>query len=45
MKAEMLKQRCGVWRLEREIGQGAYGVVYLAVGSDGVRAAVKVCCR
>ena len=45
MKAEMLKQHCGVWRLEREIGQGAYGVVYLAVGSDGVRAAVKVCCR
>ena len=45
MKAEMLKQRCGVWRLEREIGQGAYGVVYLAVGSDGVRAAVKVCRR
>lgn len=43
MKAEMLKQQCGVWRLEREIGQGAYGVVYLAVGSDGVRAAVKVC--
>ena len=45
MKAEMLKQQCGVWRLEREIGQGAYGVVYLAVGSDGVRAAVKVCRR
>ena len=45
MKAEMLKQQCGVWRLELEIGQGAYGVVYLAVGSDGVRAAVKVCRR
>jgi len=40
-----LKQQCGDWRLEREIGQGAYGVVYLAVGSDGVRAAVKVCRR
>jgi len=41
----MLKQQCGDWRLEREIGQGAYGVVYLAVGLDGVRAAVKVCRR
>ena len=41
----MLQQQCGAWRLEREIGQGAYGVVYLAVGSDGVRAAVKVCRR
>ena len=41
----MLQQQCGAWRLEREIGQGAYGVVYLAVGSDGVRAAVKVCHR
>ena len=29
----------------REIGHGAYGVVYLAVGSDGKRAAVKVCRR
>ena len=36
---------CGAWRLEREIGQGAYGVVYLAVGPDGERAAVKVCRR
>ena len=45
MSEEMLKQQCGDWRLEREIGQGAYGVVYLAVGSDGVRAAVKVCRR
>ena len=41
----MVKQQCGDWRLEREIGQGAYGVVYLAVGSDGVRVAVKVCRR
>ena len=40
-----MRQQCGDWRLEREIGQGAYGVVYLAVGSDGVRAAVKVCRR
>jgi len=38
-------QQCGDWRLEREIGQGAYGVVYLAVGPDGDRAAVKVCRR
>lgn len=36
---------CGEWRLVREIGHGAYGVVYLAVGSDGKRAAVKVCRR
>ena len=41
----MLPQQCGDWRLEREIGHGAYGVVYLAIGSDGVRAAVKVCRR
>lgn len=38
-------QKCGEWRLEREIGQGAYGVVYLAIGSGGERAAVKVCRR
>ena len=36
---------CGQWRLVREIGHGAYGVVYLAVGTDGKRAAVKVCRR
>ena len=36
---------CGVWRLEREIGHGAYGVVYLAAGADDERAAVKVCRR
>ena len=36
---------CGSWRLEREIGHGAYGVVYLAVAPDGERAAVKVCRR
>ena len=44
MGKEMLQQ-CGDWRLEREIGQGAYGVVYLAVGPGGDRAAVKVCRR
>ena len=26
---------CGSWRLGREIGHGAYGVVYLAVGLNG----------
>jgi len=36
---------CGSWWLEREIGRGAYGVVYLAVAPDGERAAVKVCRR
>ena len=37
--------QCGQWCLVREIGHGAYGVVYLAVGTDGKRAAVKVCRR
>ena len=37
--------KCGKWQLEREIGQGAYGTVYLAVGPGGERAAVKVCRR
>ena len=45
MSEEMLNQQCGEWRLERVIGQGAYGVVHLAVGADGERAAVKVCRR
>ena len=36
---------CGSWRLEREIGHGAYGVVYLAFSPDGEPAAVKVCQR
>ena len=36
---------CGQWRLVREIGHGAYGVVYLAVATDGECAAVKVCRR
>jgi len=36
---------CGDWRLDCEIGHGAYGVVYLAEGANGDRAAVKVCRR
>lgn len=36
---------CGEWRLDREIGRGAYGIVYLAEGADGAWAAVKVCRR
>ena len=36
---------CGQWRLVREIGSGAYGVVYFAVGSGGDVAAIKVCRR
>ena len=36
---------CGDWQLVREIGRGAYGVVYLAEGADGAWAAVKVCRR
>ena len=36
---------CGNWRLEREIGRGAYGVVYIAATGKGERAAVKVCRR
>ena len=36
---------CGDWRLDREIGRGAYGVVYLAEDADGAWAAVKVCRR
>ena len=38
-------EECGGWRLLREVGRGAYGVVYLALGPDGRRAAVKVCRR
>lgn len=37
--------RCGKWTLGREIGHGAYGVVYLATGPRGELAAVKVCRR
>jgi len=40
-----MNEQCGAWKLEREIGRGAYGVVYLAVGPGGERAAVKVCRR
>ena len=36
---------CGDWRLDREIGRGAYGIVYLAEGANGDRVAVKVCRR
>ncbi len=36
---------CGEWRLGREIGRGAYGVVYVASNGMGERAAVKVCRR
>ena len=36
---------CGEWRLGREIGRGAYGVVYAAANGNGERAAVKVCRR
>ena len=38
-------EKCGEWRLLREIGHGAYGVVYLAEASDGRRAALKLCRR
>ena len=34
---------CGKWTLGQKIGQGAYGVVYLAKGPDDTTAAVKVC--
>ena len=37
--------RCGEWELVQEIGRGAYGVVYRAIGPDGAWAAVKVCRR
>lgn len=36
---------CGKWKLNREIGRGAYGVVYAATGPDGEAAAVKICRR
>ena len=36
---------CGKWKLAQEIGRGAYGVVYRAIGPDGECAAVKVCRR
>lgn len=37
--------KCGDWRLEREIGRGAYGAVYLASSSPKNYAAIKVCLR
>jgi len=39
------KRTCGKWKLVREIGQGAYGIVYAATGPSGKRAAVKVCLK
>ena len=39
------QKTCGQWRLAQEIGHGAYGVVYRAVGPVGECAAVKVCRR
>ena len=36
---------CGEWKLSKEIGRGAYGVVYMAVNSSGKRVAVKICQR
>ena len=33
------------WKLEKAIGHGAYGTVYLAIEPGGKRAAVKVCRR
>ncbi len=44
-KAAREIEMCGKWRLLREIGRGAYGVVYLAEASDGRRAALKLCRR
>lgn len=40
-----MQNKLGDWQIVREIGRGAYGVVYLATGADGERAAVKVCRR
>lgn len=36
---------CGSWTLVREIGHGAYGVVYMATNRVGEAAALKVCRR
>ena len=36
---------CGKWKLVREIGRGASGIVYLARGVDGGLAAVRICLR
>ena len=45
MIEKMLRLQCGEWRLDREIGRGAYGVVYGAVNGKNERAAVKICRR
>lgn len=45
MIEKMLRLQCGEWRLDREIGRGAYGVVYSAANGKGERVAVKVCRR
>ena len=42
---ELNRSCAGEWPLVREIGHGAYGVVYLARKDNGERAAVKVCRR
>ena len=39
------QKECGIWTLEREIGRGAYGIVYLATGPAGEKVAVKICRR
>lgn len=44
-QVENVPSTCGSWKLEREIGRGAYGAVYLAIGINGEIAAVKVCRR
>ena len=45
MEKSQMQQQCGTWKLSQEIGRGAYGVVYMAIGPGGERAAVKVCRR
>ena len=45
MNTNFQPETCGIWTLRREIGRGAYGVVYLAEGTDGEQVAVKVCRR
>lgn len=42
---EVGKTTCGKWKLTQEIGHGAYGVVYKAIGPDGETSAVKICQR
>ena len=40
-----MEEKCGTWILDREIGRGAYGIVYLATGPAGEKVAVKICRR